>query len=100
MWGINTQHNTQVRLFIVIAGFAIVGILAVESLRYINKKQDGKALKLPTVTDTPAITEQLPIQTISSVLEQPRLREQIKRIIIEIGTNKAVYDIDKLRTKK
>lgn len=45
MWGINTMRSTGFRLSIVGISFAIIGILAVESLRYVDRKREAKLPK-------------------------------------------------------
>ena len=42
MWGINTPQSTSIRLLVVAISFAFIGMLAVESLRYVDKKRDKK----------------------------------------------------------
>ncbi len=42
MWGISTSQSTPARLVVVAACFAIVGVLTVESMRYVDRKRSAK----------------------------------------------------------
>ena len=44
MWGINTMQSAGFRLSIVGISFALIGILVVESLRYVDKKNAAKII--------------------------------------------------------
>lgn len=85
MWGINTPQTTPIRLLIVAVGFALVGIFAVEALRYVDRKQDAA---------------QVSKENTSTTLEQPTFREKVERVTIEMGGIPMTNDIDTLRKQK
>ena len=50
MWGINTPQSTIVRISMIAICSAIIGVCAIESIRYVDRKREAKFPK-PTKTE-------------------------------------------------
>src|SRR6476659_2669437 len=53
MWGVTTPLDARLRLLVVGVCFALVGILFVESVRYVDHKRDAKLGKESKADNTP-----------------------------------------------
>jgi hypothetical protein len=79
MWGISTPLDSKLRVLVVALCFAVIGVLMVESWRYVDKKEKAKLPKPPTqVGEVPK--DERPIQPSTHVEEKatPPVRPSVK----------------------